>query len=456
MNAGPVESTSAPAARRRRDWLLSEYGMALVLVALVVFFSIVTWTRQGASGPAAARELAGTIASVSAEGHNRVVIVVRDTPAERAWAETLRRDLVGQGLEVVASLAGDPQQAGRELTRLLESGAAIDYLACSSATFHWGVFDRLAAKHAKLREATLVEPAAVRGSSFLTAANLLNIANQVAIIAIVAIGMTLVIITGGIDLSVGSLIALSAVVTTLAARDLAGGTAASNFGLVACSLAGIGLCGLVGAFSGMMVARFQVPAFITTLAMMGIASGVAYRISEGQSIDQVPERFVALGGGLGPLGVPNAVLLMFGLYIAAHVLMTRSVFGRHVYAVGGNAEAARLSGVPVRRVLVLVYLLGGALAGLGGVVMASQLKSGAPTYGLMYELHVITAVVVGGTSLAGGEGRIFGTLIGAFIIAVIQNGMNLTGIESYTQKIVLGAVILAAVLLDRLKQSARG
>jgi ribose transport system permease protein len=131
--------------------------------------------------------------------------------------------------------------------------------------------------------------------------------------------------------------------------------------------------------------------------------------------------------------------------------MSRTTFGRYVYAVGGNAEASRLAGIRVRAVLFSVYTLCGILAGLGGVLMASQLKSGAPTYGLTYELYVIAAVVVGGTSLSGGEGRIFGTLIGAFIIAVIQNGMNLTNVESYTQKVVLGLVILGAVLLDRLK-----
>jgi ribose transport system permease protein len=162
---------------------------------------------------------------------------------------------------------------------------------------------------------------------------------------------------------------------------------------------------------------------------------------------------VLLGRGAEPfLGVPYAVLLMLGLYAAAHVLMSRTVVGRYVYAVGGNEEAARLAGVPVAGVLLFVYAACGALAGLGGVVMASQLRSGAPTYGLMYELYVIAAVVVGGTSLAGGQGTIPGTLVGAFIIAVIQNGMNLTQVESYTQKVVLGLVILGAVLLDRLKR----
>jgi ribose transport system permease protein len=142
---------------------------------------------------------------------------------------------------------------------------------------------------------------------------------------------------------------------------------------------------------------------------------------------------------------------MLVLYVAAHVLMSRMKLGRYLYAVGGNREASRLSGVPVRRVLLFAYIASGVLAGLGGVIMASQLKSGSPTYGNMYELYVIAAVVVGGTSLSGGEGRMFGTLIGAFTIAVIQNGMNLTNVESYTQKVVLGLVILAAVLLDTLR-----
>ena len=140
---------------------------------------------------------------------------------------------------------------------------------------------------------------------------------------------------------------------------------------------------------------------------------------------------------------------MIVLYVLAHVLMSRMKWGRYLYAVGGNREAARLSGVPVERMLLLAYVASGLLAGLGGVIMASQLKSGSATYGNMYELYVIAAVVVGGTSLSGGEGKIFGTLIGAFTIAVIQNGMNLTNVESYTQKVVLGLVILIAVLLDK-------
>jgi ribose transport system permease protein len=202
-----------------------------------------------------------------------------------------------------------------------------------------------------------------------------------------------------------------------------------------------------------MITAFRIPPFIATLAMMQVAAGLAYIISQGKPIYQLPQGFVWLGRGSDPVfNLPVAVILMLFLYFIAWVVMERSVLGRHIYAVGGNPEAARLAGVRVKSVLMFAYTLCGLLAGVGGIIMASQLKSGAPTYGLTYELYVIAAVVVGGTSLSGGEGKIIGTLIGAFTIGVIQNGMNLTNIESYTQKVVLGLVILAAVLFDKLKQ----
>jgi len=266
-----------------------------------------------------------------------------------------------------------------------------------------------------------------------------------------SIGMTMVIITAGIDLSVGSLIALSAVICTLFIQNIAGGESASTAGmLVGVCLAIVG-CGLVGAFSGSMVTVFRVPPFIVTLAMMLVASGSASLLSQGKSVYKIPPSFTWLGRETTFLGLPNSVTLMLILYVIAHIVMTRTVLGRYLYAVGGNSEAARLSGVPVKRVILFAYVMSGLLAGVGGVVMASQLKSGSPTYGTMYELYVIAAVVVGGTSLSGGEGKILGTLTGAFIIAVIQNGMNLWKIEPFTQKVVLGMVILLAVLLDTLK-----
>ena len=268
-------------------------------------------------------------------------------------------------------------------------------------------------------------------------------------IAILAIGMTMVIITAGIDLSVGSLIALSAVTAAYLIRRFAGAEQATAVGMVLCCLAGVGVCAAMGLFSGTMVTVFSVPPFIATLAMMLIASGLAYIIG---ASDAVPTSFVWLDRGTFLRLVPNTVVLMVALYAGAHVLMTQMKLGRWIYAVGGNREAARLSGVPVRRVLLFVYTACGALAGLGGIVMASRFKSGSPTYGLMYELQTIAAVVVGGTSLAGGEGKVLGTLIGVFIIAVIQVGMNLTGVGSHPQKVVFGLVILAAVLLDKLKK----
>jgi ribose transport system permease protein len=278
-----------------------------------------------------------------------------------------------------------------------------------------------------------------------------NVADQIAVIAVIAVGMTLVILTGGIDLSVGSLVALSAVATAWLIRAW-GGTGASVPAMLGASLAAIALCGGMGLFSGLMITSFRIPPFIATLAVMQVASGLAFIVSQGQSIHAVPVAFTWLGRGEGPLTLPNAVVLMFALYGLAHLMMTRCAIGRRIYAVGGNAEAARLSGVRPGRSMLFVYLVSGLAAGMGGVITASQLQAGAPTYGQSYELYVIAAVVVGGTSLSGGQGRIFDTLIGALIIAVIRNGMNLTSIEPYTQKVVLGLVILGAVLADRLRR----
>ena len=236
-------------------------------------------------------------------------------------------------------------------------------------------------------------------------------------------------------------------------RDYAGGVNASGGGMLLACVAAILICGVVGAFTGLMVTRFRIPPFIVTLAMMLVGSGLAYTLAGGQSVYQLPDSFIWLGRDADLFRLPNAVVLMLVLYAVAHVLMSRMKLGRYIYSVGGNREAARLSGVPVPRVLMLAYVLSALLAGLGGVIVASQLKSGSATYGNMYELYVIAAVVVGGASLSGGKGKMPGTLIGAFTIAVIQNGMNLTNVESYTQKVVLGLVILGAVLLDKLRQA---
>jgi ribose transport system permease protein len=277
--------------------------------------------------------------------------------------------------------------------------------------------------------------------------------DRIVVIAVIAIGMTMVIITAGIDLSVGSLIALAAVISTLIMKKM-GGLQASGWAVLVGFLIGILACGVIGGLGGFIVARFKVAPFITTLGIMMMARGLAFMITGGFSIYQVPKALPWLGQGRS-LGAPNTVVLLVVLYMAAHIFMAHTRMGRYIYAVGGNEEAARLSGVPVKFVIVFVYVISSLAAGLGGCIQASQLNTGTPNIGIMYELYVIAAVVVGGTSLSGGTGRILGTLIGAFIISVIQNGMNLLGIESYTQQVVLGAVILGAVLLDKARTGGR-
>jgi len=428
----------------------AHYGMLLVLFVLGAFFSIITVQEQHPSGVAGAHQLAGQIKRDFRPGA-RVLIVGRDTREESEFARELAAQLQASGFAVAETVKGQPAEAREALKRLAESGGKLDIIAANQTTANWTVLQEAAATFPTLGPVKMVFPQSYRWPNFLKADNLLNVANQIAVIAIVAIGVTVVIITAGIDLSVGSLIALSAVVCTLLIRSAAGGEHASATGMVLSSAGAIVVCGLMGLISGASITLVGIPPFIATLAMMLVASGVAFILARGQSIYQVPDSFIWLGRE-NTFGLPNAVLLMLLLYAGAHFVMKRTVLGRYFYAVGGNAEAARLSGVPVKKVLLLAYGACGALAGLGGIIMASQLKSGSPTYGQMYELYVIAAVVVGGTSLSGGEGKVLGTLIGAFIIAVIQNGMNLTGVEGYTQKVVLGLVILGAVMLDILKQ----
>ena len=430
--------------------LLTDYGMIFVLALLCAFFSVATYSEQSPTGEAAARQVAKTLDAQFGKTP-RVLIVAREQADEALFATKLESALSASGANVLAVVKGEPKDARAALLKIVADGESLDAIAGTRATAAWLVFADLKADFPKLGDPQLVQPRTEKWPNFLKSENLVNIANQIAVIAIIAIGVTMVIVTGGIDLSVGSLLALSAVLTTRFIRDYAGAEQASASGMLLAGLAAVLICGLIGAFSGGMITAFDIPPFIVTLAVMLVGSGLAYILAAGQSIYQLPESFVVLGRGEGLWKIPNAVLLMVLLYGVAHVVMSRMRLGRHLYAVGGNREAARLSGVPVQRVLLCAYVASAALAGLGGVIMASQLKSGSATYGNMYELYVIAAVVVGGTSLSGGEGKMFGTLIGAFTIAVIQNGMNLTNVESYTQKVVLGSVILGAVLLDKIR-----
>ncbi|MEZ6132361.1 MAG: ABC transporter permease [Planctomycetaceae bacterium] len=445
------------ASRKSQLWksLTNEYGMVLVLLFLVAAFSVLTLEELVSTGADAGREVARIIAD--RHGSSAVVVVVtakKDGDEEFASAATTA--LEQAGLTVAATTSGSPPQARKAIESALAEHRKVDAVATTGDAARWTVFDRIEGIGSE--KCVSVEPS--QWPKFAKTENILNVANQTAVYAIVAIGMTLVIITAGIDLSVGSLIALSAVTTTAVIQANGGAAAGTGAILVGC-LAGLFACAAAGFFSGTMITLFRVPPFIVTLAAMLMARGLARRITDEESISDLPETFRNIAGSseIRLAGIefelPNPVILMIMLYVVAHLIMSRTVFGRYVYAVGGNAEAARLSGVGVKRITLIVYTLCGTLAGLGGILQASKL-SGDPKLGVMFELDVIAAVVVGGTSLMGGQGRIIGTLIGALIIAVIKNGMNLMKIGSPDQQIVLGAVILLAVLLDMLKRRGTG
>ena len=429
----------------------SDYGMLGVLVLLCVFFSWITFEEQQPEGGDAADSLNRSIRQDFNEP-GRVLIAGRKTDSGQVFTTRLHGLLLAAGWEIAGVVEGGPPELGKGLRLAFDQNQSLDVLACEQSFVKLAVLQNFRNSEVKMSDVAVMSPESSYWPNFLKTSNLLNVANQIAVIAILAIGMTLVIITAGIDLSVGSLIAVSAVLATWVIREWFGGDEATVSGMITgCGIA-IVACSALGLFSGSMIAFFGVPPFVATLGMMMVGSGLAYMISGGLSIYQLPQSFDWLGRGDDFGGLPNAVVLMIVLYLLAHITMSRTTIGRYIYAVGGNPEAARLSGVPVKKILLWVYASCGALAGLGGVIMASQFKSGDPKYGLMYELYVIAAVVVGGTSLSGGRGKVFGTLIGAFIIAVIQNGMNLTGVQSYTQKVVLGIVLLLAVLLDMLKK----
>ena len=274
---------------------------------------------------------------------------------------------------------------------------------------------------------------------FLTVSNLLNITQQTTINAIIAVGMTFVILSGGIDLSVGSIVALAGVVLGSALQA----------GLpvplaIALSLATGALSGLV---NGLLITRGGLPPFIATLGMMSIARGLALMYTDGRPISGFDAGFRSLATGSG-LMVPTPVILMVMIYIAAHFVLTRTTFGRYVYAIGGNEEATRLSGVRVAFNKTMVYVLAGITSAIAAVTLTARLNSAQPIAGMMYELDAIAATVIGGTSLLGGSGTVTGTLVGALIMGVLRNGLNLLGISSFLQQVVIGAVIIAAVLVD--------
>ena len=428
---------------------ITRHGMSLVLIALCLFFSAVTVREDNPAGARAGEALARSLGSRPTPSN--LLLVTRGTEEDKLMATALAAMATNQGWKIVGLAEGGPREAREAMDRLNESKTTIDAIGTTPECAAWTLLQGIPDRFKNLGSPAIRTAPSSRWPVFLTRQNLLNVADQIVVVAILSAGLTFVILTGGIDLSVGSLIALAAVLATRIVHDQFGGPRATISGLLVGAFLALLLCAAFGLISGAVVVQFKLPPFIATLALMQAASGMAFILAKGQSIYELPESTTWLGRGTGLFGLPHAVMLMILVFAAAHIILTRTVLGRQIYAVGGNETAARLSGVPAGRVKLFAYVASATLAGLGGIVMASQLKSGSPTYGASYELYAVAAVVVGGTSLNGGEGSVIGTLVGAFIIAVINNGMNLTGVESYTQKVVLGLVILAAVMLDRLK-----
>lgn len=281
---------------------------------------------------------------------------------------------------------------------------------------------------------------ALATDAFFTQSNLSNVIRQNAFTAILAAGMSLVILTGGIDLSVGSVVGLAGVLSADALLRTGSLPAGIATGLL------VGLA--VGTVNGLAVTKLRVPPFIVTLAMMLVVRGAAYKYTNARTISGLPSSFAAISQGALSAAVMAAVFAL------AWLVLMRTPFGRHVYATGGNPEAAWLAGIRVNRVLLAVYALCGLCAGLAGVLVASRLNAGYPKAGEFYELDAVTAVVVGGTSLFGGRGSIWGTLAGAFFIGILNNGLNLFHVETYDQLMVKGVVLLAAASLDRWRAEA--
>ncbi|CAH0125418.1 ABC transporter permease [Peribacillus sp. YIM B13472] len=284
----------------------------------------------------------------------------------------------------------------------------------------------------------------VLNPSFMEPNNILNLLRQTSINALIAFGMTFIILTGGIDLSVGSILALSSA--------LMAGMMVSGLDPILAILVGILLGAIMGVINGILVSKGKMAPFIVTLATMTIFRGLTLVYTDGKPITGIGDSvmFQMLGRGYF-LGVPVPAVVMVIAFLILWFLLHKTSFGRKTYAIGGNERASRISGIKVDRVKVAIYGLAGTMAAIAGAILTSRLNSAQPTAGQSYEMDAIAAVVLGGTSLSGGKGRLFGTLVGVLIIGTLNNGMNLLGVSSFYQQVVKGAVILIAVLLDRKK-----
>lgn len=284
---------------------------------------------------------------------------------------------------------------------------------------------------------------------FLTGRNILNVLRQTSINGILAIGMTFVILTRGIDLSVGSIVALAGVVSaSLATTSTTAMVAGGPYPVVIALGAGLAVGMACGAVSGFVVARFNVPAFVATLGMLSAARGLTLIYAGGKPVPELTDAYRWIGTA-DVVGIPMPVVAFAIIFLAALWVLTSTRFGRHVYAAGGNPHAAKVSGISVPRIRLLVYVISGGLAGFAGMMLAARTGSALTQAGIAYELDAIAAVVIGGTSLAGGIGKVTGTLIGALLIGVMNNGLDLMGVESYYQQVIKGGLIVAAVMLDQ-------
>jgi inositol transport system permease protein len=291
------------------------------------------------------------------------------------------------------------------------------------------------------------------GGKFLQPQNLINVVRQMTPIAMLAIGLTIVIISTGIDLSVGSIIGLAAVVSTSFAQRpeatnlMYPGLSVPVFVPILAGLAVGAACGLV---NGLLIAGFKIPPFIATLGMMTAARGLALIYSNGRPISALTPEFNVLGQG-EPLGIPVPIILLAGVAILAHVILNYTRFGRHVYALGGNEQAARVSGINLSRVKIGIYAFSGLLAGLAGMVLAGRIGSGNPTLGTGYELDAIASAVIGGTSFTGGIGTVWGTIVGALLIGSLNTGLDLLNVSNFWQQVAKGVIIVVAIVIDARK-----
>jgi ribose transport system permease protein len=284
----------------------------------------------------------------------------------------------------------------------------------------------------------------IASPDFLTFNNLFNIISQTTVTAVIAIGMTFVIISAGIDLSVGSTAALGGMLGTLIISRT---NVSWPLGVLGGTLVGGG----IGLVNGLLITKARLSPFITTLGMMSVARGLVYLSTGAVAVYSLPDSFALLGEGSID-GIPIPLIVLVVVAVLAYLLLTRTRFGRHTYAIGSNPEAARLSGISIAFTLIVIYVLQGLLAGFGGMIASSRVVSGQPNFGIGLELDVIAATVIGGASLFGGQGTIIGTLIGAFLIAVIRNGAVLLNINEFYQEVIIGGVIWLAVYWDQFRR----